>query len=337
MRDEEVGQDHQSNPESKRTQKSAPPEFLATDVAADHGTNDSSGGTENSEQENKPPPPVRTWVVLHWEKLKHVGLHEWVMIAATVAMAASTITYTVYSRKQLGVMQGTLEEMKTSGQTASSQTSDIIHEAQIMSDEMIVSNRQNAEAVKETLARSKEAMETSERQSQAVRAAGGEALRLDQRAWISLGFIGANPQTLHVGDRPFINVSLKNTGKTPARHLSTFVLMERVDRGDMPNFAYDRDRVVQYGVLSPNADAFTTLNLTPNPVTRENSPLPIQLLNSLIARDAVVFVHGEVSYDDIFASLHWLTFCYAMVNLPGPVTFSSCPWHNDTGDGQPPK
>jgi len=46
------------------------------------------------------------------EKIKHVGLHEWLMLAATLVMAVSTVAYTHYSAKQWDTMNNTLLEIK---------------------------------------------------------------------------------------------------------------------------------------------------------------------------------------------------------------------------------
>jgi hypothetical protein len=183
----------------------------------------------------------------------------------------------------------------------------------------------NANAAERGIARSKDALDASI-----------EASRLDQRAWISLGFIGTNPETFHVGDKPYINVSLKNTGKTPAKHLSTLVVMTRIEKDEEPTFSYDGIEAVPYGVLPPGGNTFTSLDILKDKTTGERVALTAPLLNSLVSQGVLIVVHGKVSYEDIFTKHHWLTFCYALINLPGPATFISCRKHNDTGDGDPP-
>jgi hypothetical protein len=112
MGDEEVRKHHQSDPQDEGNDKTPPAILMSLEVTANHGDKHTDPNAQISQQQNSPPGPFSKWLALHCEKLKHVGMHEWVMVFATVVMATSTIAYTTYSSKQVSVMRETLTEMK---------------------------------------------------------------------------------------------------------------------------------------------------------------------------------------------------------------------------------
>lgn len=60
---------------------------MATDVGHNREAEDSQGKSTVTQYQDNPTSPFRTWIKVHWEKLKHVGLHEWLMLLATCAMS----------------------------------------------------------------------------------------------------------------------------------------------------------------------------------------------------------------------------------------------------------
>src|SRR6267154_1390271 len=122
-----------------------------------------------------------------------------VIAFATIVTALATISYAIYARGQWMAMNNTLGHMRTSGSETSSQTSDLIHEAQIMSDALEVSNDQNRQSMEQslaqgrtaldaTIAQNKKSLEETLSQGQKALDASIEASRLDRRPWLGLAF-----------------------------------------------------------------------------------------------------------------------------------------------------
>lgn len=84
-----------------------------TPIATQTQSQNSDNEHNSPAEKGNPSSPFKSWVRSHWEKAKHVGFHEWLMLLATIAMAGSTIVYTHYAREQLATMQGQLNQMTT--------------------------------------------------------------------------------------------------------------------------------------------------------------------------------------------------------------------------------
>jgi hypothetical protein len=128
-----------------------------------------------------------------------------IIAIATVCAAFATGIYAVYARGQWKAMSDTLEQMKVSSQQTAIQTSDLLHEAQTMSDALVTSNDQNTKALEQTLIQSRAAIESSRK-----------AQEIDQRAWISVEQMKITSQ-IQMGETLVLELSYKNSGKTPAR------------------------------------------------------------------------------------------------------------------------
>jgi hypothetical protein len=87
---------------------------LNTKIDAEGKIEDANIQQPHSDQEHKPSSRFGRWFEKVHNRLKRVGFHDWVMLAATVVIAISTTLYTVYARGQLDAMQGQLKEMKKS-------------------------------------------------------------------------------------------------------------------------------------------------------------------------------------------------------------------------------
>lgn len=181
------------------------------------------------------------------------------------------------------------------------------------------------------------AMENSVKEAGKSLDASIEQFHREQRAWVGIGGITAHPESFHVGDHAFVNISFKNTGKTPAKNILITVVKDPVPRGIPPRFSYEGEKVARYGLLPPNGDNFASLSIANSISTKEARPLTAQVLDTLVSGGTIVYIHGQLSYQDIFNRDHWTTFCYFLLNPQDVVTFGACPEHNDTGDGEIPK
>ena len=161
---------------------------------------------------------------------------------------------------------------------------------------------------------------------------------LNERAWISPEAVSSQPATLRVGDEAFINVSFKNSGKTPARDLFVTLAVETIQSGKAPAFSYARNDRARFGLLPPNGSTSMRVSTTrgTHGLGTSGRAITAPFLNMLTSAAAVLYVHGHVIYQDIFNQYHWTTFCYAMEPREASVGFGYCPEHNDVGDGKSP-
>jgi len=163
-----------------------------------------------------------------------------------------------------------------------------------------------------------------------------DTMRKDQRAWVAVT----------VGDPQFtrdssgnVTVSfpavVSNSGKTPARHSSTEIVVDTVENGQAPTFAYDDVPRTwsTVGVLLPNVPLQLKAPLLHSivkghPEPRSLSPPEYQEL--LDGKDYIV-IYARSSYVDIFGREHWHHFC--AFNSPSAeavqVTARGCTNYND--------
>jgi len=147
-----------------------------------------------------------------------------------------------------------------------------------------------------------------------------DSFRLDQRAWV--GAIEAmSPQHLAVGQKATLGWLITNSGKTPAPNVSDKIA----------SWAFLTEQPF-YPVWSPLTSAPSVTVIQPGmkvsmwtpPQLRENAEANI---NRLKNRDEILYVYGEVAYDDIFHQRHCTHFCGYVA--PDLTTINSCGTYND--------
>ncbi len=148
----------------------------------------------------------------------------------------------------------------------------------------------------------------------------------DQRAWVGVDIIQTVP-AVPAPDKPLqVNVGFKNTGKTPAFEVSGSVVSEPEPSGVRPKVAYAQSSNKLYGMVPPNGSVFTTVNVTWNASTKEPMPLTQAAFAEIQAGSEVIFIHGRLTYNDVFRAPHWTEYCFKL--LPTGA-FTSCNEHND--------
>jgi hypothetical protein len=158
--------------------------------------------------------------------------------------------------------------------------------------------------------------------------------RLDQRAWIRLLF-GEVTQAENLP--PSVNMAITNTGKTPAKKVNCYAIVEKLPRGTVPNFTSYKDRPANHfmaEVMVPNVPAasygFQSLRFKPNTMEKEPVKMSAFDIAELSQKTAYGVVHGILTYRDIFDVDHWITFCSyldtRMTMEKGPYP---CDGHND--------
>lgn len=146
-----------------------------------------------------------------------------------------------------------------------------------------------------------------------------QTLKIDQRAWVSLGQI-ANMGDFAVG-KPFsVSVTFKNIGKTPAKNARSKVTIEPRFQDQEPRFERDTQDMGKIGAMLPNADYYGTPTLTTcrleSPAGERGPAFPCPLTQpeyeTVTHGTQIVYLHGLVVYDDVFQHPHWFKFCYHM-------------------------
>jgi hypothetical protein len=126
-------------------------------------------------------------------------------------------------------------------------------------------------------------------------------LKLDQRAWLGVSAINGIPK---VGQPYAIDVSIKNTGHTPAKSVSPSVFMRVIKPGDSLNFDFGSQ---------PDTREFIppdVVHIATPSVTKSGVVLRADTAKMFENSTWQVFVFGKVWYEDIFNRPHWMRFCY---------------------------
>jgi hypothetical protein len=155
--------------------------------------------------------------------------------------------------------------------------------------------------------------------------------RHDERAWIALVDIQGIPE---VGTMFSVNLVSQNSGKTFAKNLTMRAVIEIAKKGEEPDFSLDDSDAARkdsgVSLLAPNADYVMDVELRkqtpPHEITQSD-------LDGIRSGNLVVFVHGRMTYDDIFGCSHWTSFC---ARLKPDLKYASYGRHNDTDQNSCP-
>jgi hypothetical protein len=158
-----------------------------------------------------------------------------------------------------------------------------------------------------------------------------DEMRRDQRAWLAVGNVSADPKVPEVGKVWQLNFFTANSGKTPAINVQAVLNSEGVDRDKLPNFDYRNSPIVHLGYIAPGSVAPSHSLLPLDINTRKPVPVIQQTLDRLVSGDTTIYLHGRIDYRDIFRNPHWVTYCY-FLKVPLVGSFGACPFHNDTDE-----
>lgn len=128
--------------------------------------------------------------------------------------------------------------------------------------------------------------------------------RLDQRAWVLPNDV-ITPTEYKEGVPLRFGVRLLNTGKTPALNVKTLVGGITWPRGQPFRIEYE-----DAPWASPGRSIGTLLPSTPAVATAEPTPITKRQLEALQNKVTVLYLYGEVSYDDVFNVSHCTSFCF---------------------------
>jgi hypothetical protein len=163
-------------------------------------------------------------------------------------------------------------------------------------------------------------------------------MQKDQRAWIE--FSATNITTFKVGrGKPIqFDINVLDIGKTAARHIQTFIVIERLPPTQAPSFKVDigKRNTTTIGALFPN-DPRGNYSV-PWWKTHYGDPA---IMSAADVRDwksgkYYLAVYGMTTYYDIFGVYHWVTFCAGLAGLnylPTP-TRECVETYNDVDDNE---
>jgi hypothetical protein len=155
--------------------------------------------------------------------------------------------------------------------------------------------------------------------------------RRDQRAWIAMVDIQGIPE---VGTMFSVNLVAQNSGKTFAKNLTMRAVIEIAQKGEEPDFSLeDSDaarKASSVSLLAPNADYVMDIELhkqtPPHEITQSD-------LDGIRSGNLTIFVHGRMTYDDVFGCSHWTSFC---TRLKPDLKYASYGKHNDADQNRCP-
>jgi hypothetical protein len=156
--------------------------------------------------------------------------------------------------------------------------------------------------------------------------------RDDQRAWVRLVDIQGIPE---LGTILSVDLVAENTGRTFAKNLTMRAVVELItEKEKEPDFNLEEIEAARkessVSLLAPNADYETEIQLRkqtpPHEITQSD-------LDGIRDGSLTVFLHGKMTYDDIFGCAHWTSFC---IRLKPDLTYASYGKHNDTDQNRCP-
>jgi len=252
------------------------------------------------------------------EAFRGIPLKDRLMIYLTgFIVLAAVLTYAVFQH-QANIMQDQLTEMRSAGEQT----------------ERLAILSQMINAAKE--ARNTATMADSSKVS--VEAAQTE-MRLEQRAWVDIKF---GDFSWPEGKPLSVRAGFINTGKTPAEKLYSRTIVEKISRGDVPNFDEMTGRPAAYTkaeIFIPNDPVtnlgFHSLRYAPNSKIVEPLNISKDDVDDIDAGRAYIAVHGILQYTDIFGVPHWLKFCDYGGNMQLVQDFvGPCTKYNDADKNQ---
>jgi len=146
-------------------------------------------------------------------------------------------------------------------------------------------------------------------------------MRLDQRAWVAVPSVnGTKPE---LNQKLVYAVHLVDTGKTPAVKVVVHPGDELLPMSRQPDLSLETEPL-NLGVLSPGSER--TYENGPVPNSRKPTTLTKADLANL--KTLRLWVHGKVTYEDVFGVHHWITYCaFLRDDWSG---YSFCQQGNDT-------
>lgn len=149
--------------------------------------------------------------------------------------------------------------------------------------------------------------------------AADKNMRIEQRAWIGVAFHSFNPPKEN--EPIVITMVFSNTGKTPAKQVEGFTVVEELPVGNVPNFVYGNraEGHLRGGMVIPNhavEDPLQSLQFKPSTRQEESLKMSAGDIKAYADGRSYIVAHGIISYKDIFGTDHWIKFCSYQLSVP---------------------
>ncbi len=269
--------------------------------------------------------------------------HTQTNIVCTAIIMVATIAYVIIAGFQLSAMQGTLAEMKRSGEQSTAQMWSAISNINWMARSMDWSQKTTQKGI-----------QASDRQSRDALQAAINQFRSEQRAWV-----GVSPVNLThpIQDSPIRGISFytENSGRTPAnsvllivgfyvhRGLESFApndedrtFMEKMVTG-FKNGTLSQELMISKGGLRSRKDgpngpdgptpfAPTIVNIGTMP---PNVPFPVPYEMEIGIAGARGILYGRIYYEDMAKKARTTSFCYYSPDIQSLERIFACPVFNN--------
>jgi hypothetical protein len=132
-----------------------------------------------------------------------------------------------------------------------------------------------------------------------------------------------------------VDLVAENTGRTFAKNLTMRAVVELItEKRKEPDLSLEDRRAARkessVSLLALNDDYEIDIELRkqapPHEITQSD-------LDGIRDGNLTIFVHGKMTYDDIFGCAHWTSFC---TRLKPDLTYASYGKHNDTDQNRCP-
>lgn len=202
-----------------------------------------------------------------------------------------------------------IREQLVDARRSARQNADLFHDQLGIAKAQAESMAALADATSEVADGTKATTETSRQTIDVLR----QTLHLDQRGWIDLkdSHLVRFPWTRR---RPFkLDFEFYNGGKTPVYDISMQVLREVAPRG-YPDLAYHQADSRSFSFLGPTQ----SMTITPwgrSTAYRQNGTKALHWADA--SGLWLTYIHGYISYKDVFGESHRLNICYAYYSPHG--------------------
>ena len=138
-----------------------------------------------------------------------------------------------------------------------------------------------------------------------------------------------SPYDVQIGAPLKALITIQNTGKSPAINVQSSAIAQWIPPGKIPNFLYGGVEITGKATIGPGGESLIELHPTKDP-KGETGYLVQKDFEAILKKSIVLFVHGHISYDDIFGKSHWTDYCYELdVRGTGEYYWNPCLEHNE--------
>ena len=149
-----------------------------------------------------------------------------------------------------------------------------------------------------------------------------QSTRNDQRAWIAIESMGITQ--LEAGESLKAEIKIVDTGKTIALNVRHHgAIQTSLVPLDIDKFEQSKDMPPQ---LSSNSIGALFQNIDVIMSSETSVPINLKQVEAIKDRRLLVYLFGEINYDDIFRIPHTTQFCGMLV--PATGRFESCAQHD---------